>query len=71
MKKRQAFWKVWCHALGPKVGSNEKEADIIALVRTVVFFSYLTTNIFIVAGVVRHWDDNTSRQEGLSKVRAH
>jgi hypothetical protein len=43
-------------ALGPKTGKNEKEADIIAFVRTVILISYMTTNFFIVAGVVRHWN---------------
>jgi hypothetical protein len=50
------LWRVWSKALGPKEGANKKEADIIALVRTVVFFSYMITNIFIVAGVLRHWN---------------
>jgi hypothetical protein len=44
-------------ALGPKEGMNETEADIIACVRTLVFISYLTTNAFIVAGVIRHWNN--------------
>jgi hypothetical protein len=46
---------MWAHALGPKAGRNEKEADIIALVRTVILISYMTTNFFIVAGVIRQW----------------
>jgi hypothetical protein len=50
------LWRVWSKALGPKEGTNKKEADIVALVRTVVFFSYMITNIFIVAGVLRHWN---------------
>ncbi len=41
-------WRFWCLALGQKAGRNEKEADIVALVRTAIFFSYLTTNIFII-----------------------
>ncbi len=41
-------WRLWCLALGQKAGKNEKEADIVALVRTAIFFSYLTTNIFII-----------------------
>jgi len=57
VKKRKALWRIWAKALGPKDGTNEKEADIIAYVRTVVFISYLTTNFFIVAGVLRHWHD--------------
>ena len=57
MKKRKTLWRIWAKALGPKEGTNEKEADVIAYVRTVVFISYLTTNLFIVAGVLRHWHD--------------
>jgi hypothetical protein len=55
MKKRQSAWRIWAHALGPKAGRNENEADIIALVRTVILISYMTTNFFIVAGVIRQW----------------
>jgi hypothetical protein len=36
---------------------NEKEADIIALVRTIVLISYMGTNACIVAGVIRHWNN--------------
>ena len=50
-------WRLWAKALGEKAGKNKKEADIIALIRTVVLFSYMTTNAFIVAGVIRHWND--------------
>lgn len=50
-------WRLWAKALGEKAGKNKKEADIIALIRTVVLFSYMTTNIFIIAGVIRHWND--------------
>ena len=51
------MWRLWARSLGTKEGKNEKEADIVALVRTIILFSYLATNLFIVAGVVRHWDD--------------
>lgn len=54
-------WRLWAKALGEKAGRNEKEADIIAFVRTIIIISYMTTNAFIVAGVVRHWDDAPSR----------
>ena len=57
MKKRQKWFRLWAKALGPKEGMNEKEADVIACVRTIVFISYMTTNLFIVAGVLRHWHD--------------
>jgi hypothetical protein len=57
VKKRQRWFRLWAKALGPKEGMNEKEADVIAYVRTIVFISYMTTNLFIVAGVLRHWHD--------------
>ena len=53
MKK---LWRLWALALGEKAGKHEKEADIIALMRTLILFSYMTTNVFIVSGVIRHWN---------------
>ena len=57
MKKRRKWFRLWAKALGHEEGMNEKEADLIACVRTVVLVSYMTTNLFIVAGVLRHWHD--------------
>ena len=50
---------VWKYSLGSFSDSKtEKYDNWIALVRTVIFVSYMVTNSFIVAGVVRHWDSN-------------
>jgi hypothetical protein len=49
------MWRLWAKALGDKYGKDDKEADQIALIRTLIIISYITTNIFIVAGVIRHW----------------
>ena len=57
MKKKKNFWRLWCKALGEKAGKNDREADNIAYIRTLLFLSYLITNCFIIAGVVRHWND--------------
>jgi len=57
VKKRKSLWRIWAKALGPKEGMNEKEADVIAFVRTIVFISYVGTNACIVAGVIRHWNN--------------
>ena len=56
------MWRIMAKALGAKEGKNEKEADMVALVRTVILFSYMLTNAFIVAGVVRHWNDGPASQ---------
>ena len=53
MKK---FWKLWAKALGEKAGKSDKEADLVAIIRTVIVSLYLITNLFIVAGVIRHWN---------------
>ncbi len=50
-------WRLWAKALGEKAGKNEKEADMVALIRTIILSSYIVTNLFIVAGVIRHWND--------------
>ena len=47
---------VWKYSLGSFSDSKtEKYDNWIALVRTVIFVSYMVTNSFIVAGVIRHW----------------
>jgi hypothetical protein len=51
------LWRLWAKALGEKSGSNDKEADKIAAIRSVIMLIYLITNIVIVAGVLRHWND--------------
>lgn len=49
------FWRLWAKALGEKASENSTEADRVALIRTLIVLSYIITNCFIIAGVVRHW----------------
>jgi len=60
MKKRKTLWRLWSKALGEKSGKNDKESDIIACIRTLIFVTYLITNIAIIANAVRHWNDNNT-----------
>jgi hypothetical protein len=55
--KLQLIWRYWCKALGEKSSPCNKQSDVVALIRTVIFLSYLTTNCFIVANAIRHWND--------------
>ena len=57
MKKQKSMWRLWAKALGEKSGKTDRESDTIACIRTLIFVSYLTTNVAIVANAVRHWDD--------------
>lgn len=58
MKRPNTLWRLWCKALGEKASKDDREADNIAHIRTFIFITYLITNCFIVAGVIRHWNDD-------------
>ena len=48
------YWRLWAKALGEKSGTTDEESDKIALLRTTIVLTYIITNFFIVAGVLRH-----------------
>jgi hypothetical protein len=50
------LWRLWAKALGEKSGKTDQESNQIACIRTVIVLSYIITNCFIVAGVIRHWN---------------
>ena len=52
---RVRIWRLWSKALGEKSGATDQESDLIALVRTYIVLSYIITNMFIIAGIIRHW----------------
>ena len=65
MNRRKSAWRIWAKALGEKSGSNDREADYVAMLRTFIFCTYLITNIAIVANAVRHWNDvNSNSSQG-------
>jgi hypothetical protein len=49
------MWRLWAKALGEKASDDDNEADKVAIIRTLIVAGYIITNIFIVAGVIRHW----------------
>ena len=51
------MWRLWCKALGEKASGSDRESDKVAIIRTLIFLSYMITNIAIVANAVRHWND--------------
>jgi hypothetical protein len=51
------WWRIWAKSLGEKASKYDSEADKVAVIRSIIFATYLITNCFIVAGVVRHWND--------------
>ena len=71
------MWQVWKYALGSF--SDDKTApfdNYVAIIRTVIFISYMVTNTFIVSGVVRHWNDvpselHETQEKGLCKTESN
>lgn len=57
MKHLRMTWRWWAKALGQKASKKDHEADKVAIIRTLIFTTYLVTNAFIVAGVMRHWNN--------------
>lgn len=53
---KNKVWRIWAKALGEKSGKTDQESDLIACIRTAIVLTYIITNIFIVAGVIRHWN---------------
>ena len=55
------MWRLWAKAIGEKAHKKDHVADQVAILRTVIFATYLITNCFIVAGVIRHWNSREIR----------
>ena len=50
-------WRVWKYALGSFEDTKTAKYDnAVCLIRSFIFISYLITNFFIIAGVIRHWN---------------
>ena len=56
------MWHLWSKALGQKATEYNKEANKIAIIRTVVIVTYILTNAIIAAGVIKHWNDNVNTE---------
>ena len=50
------LWRLWAKSLGEKATKSNQESDQVAIIRTFIFATYLITNLFIITGVIRHWN---------------
>ena len=65
----QNMWRIWAKALGAKEGKNNKEADTIAVIRTLIMIQLVTTNGFIIANAIRHWNNVPSELSQTEEKR--
>lgn len=48
------MWRLWALALGRKEGRNQRDADRIAIIRTLIMIQLIITNMFIISGNVKN-----------------
>ena len=51
MKK---LWRHWAKALGEKEGDNDRDADKVALFRTIIILQAIIANAFIVWNIINY-----------------
>ena len=64
------IWEIWKYAIGSF--SDDKTApydNYVAGIRTLIFVSYMVTNLFIVSGVLRHWNEVSSEVSQTEEKR--
>ena len=49
------IWTLWAKSLGDKSSKLDREADIIAVMRTLIVLVNFITCMFIVANMIKHW----------------
>ncbi len=54
-KDKTMVWRLWARALGSKTGSSDREADVVALIRTLLVLQAVICNVFIVWNIVCKW----------------
>ena len=49
------MWRLWARALGEKVGEDNKRADKVAFIRTVIILQAIITNVLIAINIIINW----------------
>ena len=71
------LWRIWKYSLGSFSDDKTKPYDnYVAIIRSIIFVSLLTTNMAIVSGVIRHWNDvpselSKTQEKGLCKAHSN
>ena len=56
VKFRKYIWRVWASAIGVKAKADDNRfSDHVAIMRTVILFLIITTNVVIIVGNIHRW----------------
>ena len=51
----KTLWRLWARALGEKVGEDNKRADRVAFIRTIIILQAIVTNVLIAINIIINW----------------
>tara|TARA_B100001093_G_scaffold423484_1_gene416411 strand:+ start:241 stop:408 length:168 start_codon:yes stop_codon:yes gene_type:complete len=51
----KSAWRLWAKAIGEKEGTTDREADKIAIIRSIIVLVNFITCFVIVAGNIHNW----------------
>ena len=61
--------RVWKYALGSfRDETTQKYDNWVCIIRTLIMLQLVITNCFIVAGNIRHWNDNKPQSNNISTL---
>jgi hypothetical protein len=49
------MWRLWAKALGEKASDSKKDADRVAVIRTIIVGVNFITCFFIMTNIVHNW----------------
>ena len=49
------YWRIWAKAMGEKASKENREADKVAFIRTVIVLINCVCAIFIMTNIVHNW----------------
>ena len=52
---RARLWRLWAMSLGEKASDDSREADLVAIIRSIVVLVNFITCFVIISGVIHHW----------------
>jgi hypothetical protein len=52
---QKKMWRLWAKALGEKAHADNKQADKVAFIRTLIFLQVVVTNFFISINIILNW----------------
>ncbi len=55
LMKARKVWYLWARSLGDKSGETDRDADIVAIFRSLIVLVNFFTCFVIMSGVIHHW----------------